>query len=87
MAKLYTFDEMRQIINAKLEGIDQDSALNHFSIDSRTVKNGDIFFCIKGEITDGHHYISQALEKRLARLWLVQNQFRLNYKKKISQKF
>ena len=63
MTKLYTFGEMRQIINAKLEGIDSDSSFNNFSIDSRTVKDGDVFFCIKGEMTDGHQYISQALEK------------------------
>ena len=63
MAKLYTFGEMRQIINAKLEYIDPDSSFNDFSIDSRTVKDGDVFFCIKGEMTDGHQYISQALEK------------------------
>ena len=52
MNKLYTFREMRQIINADLQGIDPDSSFNGFSIDSRTVKDGDIFFCIKGEITD-----------------------------------
>ena len=63
MTKLYTFGEMRQIINAKLEGIDSDSSFNDFSIDSRTVKDGDVFFCIKGDMTDGHQYISQALEK------------------------
>jgi len=63
MTKLYTFREMRQIINAKLEYIDPDSSFNDFSIDSRTVKDGDVFFCIKGEMTDGHQYISQALEK------------------------
>ena len=63
MTKLYTFGEMRQIINAKLEGIDSDSSFNGFSIDSRSVKDGDVFFCIKGEMTDGHQYISQALEK------------------------
>ena len=63
MAKLYTFREMRQIINAKLEYIDPDLSFNDFSIDSRTVKDGDVFFCIKGEMTDGHKYISQALEK------------------------
>ena len=63
MTKLYTFGEMRQIINAKLEYIDPDSSFNDFSIDSRTVKDGDVFFCIKGEMTDGHQYISQALEK------------------------
>ena len=63
MTKLYTFGEMRQIINAKLKYIDSNSCFNDFSIDSRKIKDGDIFFCIKGEKTDGHQYISQALEK------------------------
>ncbi len=30
---------------------------------SRTMNAGELFFCIKGENTDGHHYIPQALEK------------------------
>ena len=47
MTKLYTFGEMRQIINAKLEYIDPDLSFNDFTIDSRTVKDGDVFFCIK----------------------------------------
>ena len=64
MTKLYTFGEMRQIINAKLKYIDSDSCFNNFSIDTRTIKDGDVFFCIKGEMTDGHQYISQALENR-----------------------
>jgi len=63
MIKLYTFEEMRQIINAELEGIESDSSFNDLSIDSRTLKEGDVFFCIKGEMTDGHQYISYALEK------------------------
>ena len=54
---------MRQIINAKLKYLDSDSCFNNFSIDSRTIKDGDLFFCIKGEMTDGHQYISQALER------------------------
>ncbi len=31
-------------------------------IDSRKVKDGDIFFAIKGENFDGHHFISAAIE-------------------------
>ena len=33
------------------------------SIDSRTVKNGDIFICIKGERFDGHDFIPEAIRK------------------------
>jgi len=33
------------------------------SYDSRKVKPGDIFICIKGFKTDGHNYVSQALSQ------------------------
>ncbi|MEY8207802.1 MAG: UDP-N-acetylmuramoyl-tripeptide--D-alanyl-D-alanine ligase [SAR324 cluster bacterium] len=63
MTKLYTIGEMSQIFNAKTEKIKTDLLVHGFSIDSRTMNAGELFFCIKGENTDGHHYISQALEK------------------------
>ena len=63
MTKLYTFREMKQLLNAKLENISTNNLVRGFSIDSRTLKKGDLFFCIKGENTNGHHYISQSLEK------------------------
>ena len=63
MTKLYTIGEMSQIFKAKTEKINTDLLVHGFSIDSRTMNAGELFFCIKGENTDGHHYISQALEK------------------------
>jgi len=60
---LYTFGEMKQLLNAKLENISTNNLVRGFSIDSRTLKEGDLFFCIRGENTNGHHYISQSLEK------------------------
>ena len=63
MTKLYTFGEMKQLLNANAENISENNLVKGFSIDSRTLKDGDLFFCIKGENTDGHHYIPQALEK------------------------
>ena len=63
MTKLYTIGEMSQIFNAKTEKIKTNLLVHGFSIDSRTMNAGELFFCIKGENTDGHHYISQALEK------------------------
>lgn len=38
------------------------------SIDSRTLKRGEIFVCVRGERTDGHEYISQALAAGAAAL-------------------
>ena len=63
MFKLYTFGKMSQIFNAKAENISANSLVKGLSIDSRTLKAGDLFFCVQGENTDGHLYISQALEK------------------------
>src|SRR5436190_5924069 len=33
------------------------------SIDTRTLEEGDIFFALKGERTDGHDHIQSALER------------------------
>jgi UDP-N-acetylmuramoyl-tripeptide--D-alanyl-D-alanine ligase len=35
-----------------------------YSIDSRTVGAGQLFFAVKGERLDGHEFVGQALEKR-----------------------
>lgn len=34
-----------------------------FSIDSRTLQPGDLFFAIKGRVRDGHAFVREALEK------------------------
>src|SRR5213080_697905 len=34
-----------------------------YSIDSRTIRPGELFFAVKGEKMDGHDFVSQALEK------------------------
>lgn len=34
-----------------------------YSIDSRTVRPGELFFAVKGERLDGHDYVHQALER------------------------
>jgi len=40
--------------------------VNGFSIDSRSLRPGEVFVAFKGERTDGHDYIAQALEKGAA---------------------
>ena len=32
-----------------------------YSIDSRTIGAGELFFAVKGERVDGHHYVAAAL--------------------------
>jgi UDP-N-acetylmuramoyl-tripeptide--D-alanyl-D-alanine ligase len=34
-----------------------------YSIDSRTIRPGELFFAVKGEKMDGHDFVAQALEK------------------------
>jgi UDP-N-acetylmuramoyl-tripeptide--D-alanyl-D-alanine ligase len=38
-------------------------AVTGYSIDSRTVKAGDLFFAVRGERLDGHDYVSAAVER------------------------
>jgi UDP-N-acetylmuramoyl-tripeptide--D-alanyl-D-alanine ligase len=43
--------------------IDRQAIAVGYSIDSRTVRSGELFFAVKGENMDGHDFVDQALEK------------------------
>lgn len=47
-------------------GLCPDIEINKIAYDSRKVESGDIFVCIKGYQTDGHKYVSSAVEKGAA---------------------
>ena len=36
------------------------------SINSRTLKPGELFFCIQGDRFDGHEFLNDAIEKKAA---------------------
>jgi len=42
---------------------DHEAVAQGYSIDSRTVQPGELFFAVKGEHLDGHDFVTQALEK------------------------
>jgi len=42
---------------------DPGAVVQGYSIDSRTIQPGELFFAVKGESLDGHDYVEQALEK------------------------
>jgi UDP-N-acetylmuramoyl-tripeptide--D-alanyl-D-alanine ligase len=42
---------------------DQKAIARAYSIDSRTIRPGELFFAVKGERMDGHDFVPQALEK------------------------
>ncbi len=45
---------------------DHKAIAQAYSIDSRTIKPGQLFFAVKGERMDGHDFVQQALEKGAA---------------------
>ncbi|HWH57577.1 MAG TPA: UDP-N-acetylmuramoyl-tripeptide--D-alanyl-D-alanine ligase [Terriglobales bacterium] len=40
-----------------------DRIATGYSIDSRTIQSGELFFAVKGEKMDGHDFVAQAIEK------------------------
>lgn len=56
--------EVYRLFNRELKI--KDARVNRVSTDSRTVRKGDVFVAIKGELTDGHKYITAALQKGAA---------------------
>ncbi|MFH1698960.1 MAG: UDP-N-acetylmuramoyl-tripeptide--D-alanyl-D-alanine ligase [Candidatus Zixiibacteriota bacterium] len=52
-----------EIINGAIDGMPEFTGL---SIDSRTIKSGELFFAIKGENNDGHEYIPGAFQRGAA---------------------
>lgn len=44
-----------------MENVTPNFVLCDLSIDSRTVKSGDVFVAIKGERLDGHHFLDEAI--------------------------
>src|SRR3989440_12552370 len=45
---------------------DPQAVAQGYSIDSRTIQPGELFFAVKGERMDGHDFVEQALQKRAA---------------------
>lgn len=43
-----------------------DEVAQGYSIDSRTVRAGEVFFAVKGDRLDGHDYVESALERSAA---------------------
>lgn len=61
-APLWQAQKIKEITNA-ITTSEKDFDIFGFSIDTRTLKKGDLFVAIKGESMDGHDYIQAALEK------------------------
>jgi UDP-N-acetylmuramoyl-tripeptide--D-alanyl-D-alanine ligase len=54
---------------------DHKAVAQGYSIDSRTIQPGELFFAVKGERMDGHDFVGQALEKGAAATVIRRDQF------------
>lgn len=59
-----TTEEIAAILGARLEGAAR--SVGGYSIDSRTVEAGDLFFAIHGPRFNGHDFVGEALDKGAA---------------------
>ena len=58
-----TLQEISAAVNGTLEGAGNVKAQG-YSIDTRTLKPGELFFAVKGPRFDGHDFLKQAFEKK-----------------------
>src|SRR6202051_1624186 len=60
-----TLSKIAEFISAGAD-FPAEELVEGYSIDSRTVRHGELFFAVKGERLDGHDYVNAALEKGAA---------------------
>jgi len=67
--------QIAEILSLSLAGkFDLHSVARGYSIDSRSLQPGDLFFAVKGERMDGHDFVEQALGKGAAAAVVGQEQ-------------
>src|SRR6516225_3985602 len=60
-----TLEEINNAVNGTLTG-PGNVKVRGYSIDSRTINPGELFFAIKGPRFDGHQFVEQAFQKKAA---------------------
>src|SRR5215831_2488947 len=60
-----TLEEIRASLGGTLQG-SGNVRVKGYSIDTRTLKPGELFFAIKGPRFDGHDFLQQAFDKKAA---------------------
>lgn len=63
---MLTIEEILKSTGGKLVSDAGNISISGVSIDSRTIKKGDLFICLRGENFDGHHFIKEAVGKGAA---------------------
>ena len=62
-------DEIAKAVNGALQG-QGDGIARGYSIDTRTLNPGDLFFAVKGPRFDGHQFVPRRWKRR-PREWLL----------------
>jgi UDP-N-acetylmuramoyl-tripeptide--D-alanyl-D-alanine ligase len=57
----FSLNEIAVVLNSRWHG--SDGTVNGYSIDSRSLEAGDLFFAIRGPRHDGHNFIEQVIAK------------------------
>src|ERR1700748_1115342 len=65
MTQLWTMGAMAEAMRAMRSGALQDG-ITGISIDSRTIRPGEAYFAIKGDVHDGHDFVQAALNNGAA---------------------
>lgn len=62
---MYTISQIKELIQGDFLQFYQNDNIQHFSYDSRSVKNGEktLFFALQGNNRDGHQYLESLIEK------------------------
>ncbi len=64
-----SFDQLAEIISGTIQdSFGPNSVFSGVSIDSRTIKRGELFVAIRGEKHDGHDHVQQAVDRHAAGL-------------------
>lgn len=58
-----TLEDIFNLANSVIYNPDRFKPVKNISIDSRTIKKGSLFVAIKGDKTDGHNYVKDAVNK------------------------
>src|SRR5438552_16094673 len=67
-----SLEEISQAVDGSLEG-PGNVQVRGYSIDSRTINAGELFFAIKGPRFDGHQFVAQAFQKGAAAAVIEEN--------------
>jgi len=71
--------DLIKITKGKLIQGGPDIKIKNFSIDTRTLKKGDVFLAIKGENFDGHDFLTEAIKKKVKGIIVSNFPFSISY--------